>query len=98
MPVHHTIDYIEYTVRDIAEAKSFFAAAFGWAFNDYGPEYAGIRAPGGEGEVGGLRPGEPARYIARGQYRMVVSDLAVVDNTAREPQRREVQTTDVVWP
>ena len=60
MPVHHAIDYIEFTVRDLAEAKGFFAAAFGWAFNDYGPEYAGIQAPDGDGEVGGLRPGEPA--------------------------------------
>ena len=31
-------------------------------FNDYGPDYAGIRSPGGEGEVGGLNPaGTPQR-------------------------------------
>ena len=60
MPVHHAIDYIEFTVRDLAEAKAFFTAAFGWSFNDYGPDYAGIQAPDGDGEVGGLRPGEPA--------------------------------------
>lgn len=54
MPTHHTIDYIEFTVRDLDEAKRFFADAFGWEFNDYGPEYAGIK--GGDGEVGGLRP------------------------------------------
>lgn len=59
MPVHHTVDYIEFTVRDLAEAKGFFADAFGWAFNDYGPEYAGIQDADGDGEVGGLRPGEP---------------------------------------
>lgn len=59
MPVHHTIDYIEFTVREVAEARQFFTAAFGWGFNDYGPDYAGIQAPGGDGEVGGLRPGDP---------------------------------------
>jgi predicted enzyme related to lactoylglutathione lyase len=53
MHTHHTIDYIEFTVRDMAGAKAFFAAAFGWAFNDYGPDYAGIK--GADGEVGGLR-------------------------------------------
>ena len=52
MHEHHGIDYIEFTVRDLAAAKRFYAAAFGWAFNDYGPEYAGIR--GNDGEVGGL--------------------------------------------
>jgi predicted enzyme related to lactoylglutathione lyase len=51
--VHHTIDYVEFTVSDLTEAKRFYAAAFGWQFNDYGPEYAGIK--GAEREVGGLR-------------------------------------------
>jgi uncharacterized protein len=51
--VHHAIDYIEIGVTDVAEAKRFYAAAFGWAFNDYGPDYAGIQGPGRE--VGGFR-------------------------------------------
>ena len=51
---HHVIDYVELAVDDVAAAREFYAAAFGWEFNDYGPEYAGIRAPGGDGEVGGL--------------------------------------------
>ena len=59
---HHAIDYIELNVSDLAAAKEFYAAAFGWAFNDYGPEYSGIRSPDGEGEVGGLNPArEPSR-------------------------------------
>ena len=53
---HHRIDYIEFTVRDVAEGKAFFAAAFGWTFNDYGPSYAGIR--GAEREMGGLTVGD----------------------------------------
>ncbi len=51
--VHHAIDYIELTVTDVAAAKLFYAAAFGWRFNDYGPRYAGIQGDGRE--VGGLR-------------------------------------------
>jgi len=51
---HHTIDYIEFSVTDVAEAKRFYAAAFGWGFNDYGPEYAGIQSGDG-GEAGGVR-------------------------------------------
>ncbi len=56
MHTHHAIDYIEFTVRDLAAAKQFYTAAFGWGFTDYGPEYAGIQGP--VGEVGGLRQAE----------------------------------------
>jgi hypothetical protein len=59
MHTHHAIDYIEFTVRDLAAAKQFYTEAFGWAFTDYGPEYAGIQGP--DGEVGGLRQADEAR-------------------------------------
>ena len=52
---HHTIDYIEFTVRDMQAAQSFYGTAFGWRFTDYGPDYAGIQRHDGDGEVGGLR-------------------------------------------
>jgi predicted enzyme related to lactoylglutathione lyase len=53
---HHSIDYIEFAVSDMAAAKRFYEAAFGWTFNDYGPEYAGIHKDGRvDAEVGGLR-------------------------------------------
>ena len=51
---HHTISYIELAAGDLEASKAFYAAAFGWTFNDYGPEYAGIRSASGDGEVGGL--------------------------------------------
>ncbi len=50
---HHGIDYLQFTVTDMAAAKRFYAAAFGWSFTDYGPTYAGIQKEGGE--AGGLR-------------------------------------------
>ncbi|MBP1326319.1 putative enzyme related to lactoylglutathione lyase [Leucobacter exalbidus] len=50
-------DYIELGAPDIAAAKRFYAEAFGWAFTDYGPGYAGIQDPAGGGEVGGLDAG-----------------------------------------
>lgn len=57
MHVHHTIDYVEITVTDLAAAKSFYSAAFGWKLTDYGPSYAGIVGDGKE--AGGLTVGEP---------------------------------------
>jgi predicted enzyme related to lactoylglutathione lyase len=60
---HHAIDYIELAVTDLAAAKQFYGAAFGWRFTDYGPGYAGIqgegREPGGFREEEAVQPGGP---------------------------------------
>ena len=53
---HHAIDYIEFTVTDMAKSKAFYVAAFDWKFNDYGPDYAGIQGDGRE--AGGFRVGD----------------------------------------
>jgi uncharacterized protein len=60
---HHAIDYVELTVTDLEQAKRFYSEAFGWRFNDYGPEYAGIQGPQGASapEVGGLSKGQEVR-------------------------------------
>jgi catechol 2,3-dioxygenase-like lactoylglutathione lyase family enzyme len=57
-PVHHAINYVEITVTDMDGAQHFYGAAFGWRFTDYAPAYAGIQAPKGDGEVGGLSLGQ----------------------------------------
>lgn len=53
---HHRIDYLEFTVTSLAEAKRFYGEAFGWTFTDYGDAYVGIRTLDGTGEMGGFRP------------------------------------------
>lgn len=59
---HHSIDYVEITVLDLEAAQAFYAGAFGWMFNDYGPGYAGIQGTAADGrEVGGLCVGEEVR-------------------------------------
>lgn len=59
---HHRFDYIELPATDLARAKEFYAAAFGWGFNDYGPDYSGIQGDEPGTEVGGLNPqGTPTR-------------------------------------
>ncbi len=40
MTNHHRIDYIELGAADMAASKAFYAAAFGWAFTDWGDDYA----------------------------------------------------------
>jgi predicted enzyme related to lactoylglutathione lyase len=50
--IHHQIDYIEFSVTDMNQAKSFYSQAFDWSFTDYAPSYCGIKRS--EGEAGGL--------------------------------------------
>ncbi len=56
------IDYIEFIVADLGRARTFYAAAFGWAMTDYGPEYCAFadgRLEGGLTTQGTPRPGGP---------------------------------------
>ncbi|MCG8561674.1 MAG: VOC family protein [Hyphomicrobiales bacterium] len=43
------IDYVELPARDLAAMKAFYGAAFGWAFEDWGPDYMAFSNSGLEG-------------------------------------------------
>lgn len=58
MSKNHRIDYAEFAARDLGAFKSFYAEAFGWTFQDWGPDYASFS---GAGLEGGVRGGEEAR-------------------------------------
>ena len=58
---HHAIDYIELNVVDLAASRAFYERAFGWEFNDYGPDYAGIRHPPARARSVGWGSARPAR-------------------------------------
>lgn len=56
------IDYIEFAVLDIEEAKSFYSEVFGWSFTDYGPDYTSFadgRLAGGFFSAESVTPGGP---------------------------------------
>jgi uncharacterized protein len=56
------IDYIEFTVSDMARTKAFYANAFGWTFTDHGPSYCEFtdgRMKGGFDASGPVRSGGP---------------------------------------
>ena len=46
------IDYVEFPGGDLPATKAFYAETFGWAFTDYGPNYAAFD----EGLDGGFDP------------------------------------------
>jgi predicted enzyme related to lactoylglutathione lyase len=59
MHASEKLDYVEYPSRDIAATKRFFAEAFGWTFEDYGPDYTAFSGQGLDG--GFFRSGLAAR-------------------------------------
>lgn len=47
------IDYVEFPAKDLAGVKNFYAAAFGWSFTDYGPDYAAFDGAATDGGFNG---------------------------------------------
>ena len=39
MDQHEKINYVEFPARNLEATRAFFNKAFGWSFQDYGPEY-----------------------------------------------------------
>jgi predicted enzyme related to lactoylglutathione lyase len=46
---HHKITYIEFASTDIERTKQFYAAVFGWSFQNWGPDYISFAGAGLEG-------------------------------------------------
>jgi uncharacterized protein len=60
-PEHHQkIHYVEFAANDIARAKEFYFNAFGWKFQDWGPDYISFDVAGA-GIAGGFRKAEPGQ-------------------------------------
>ncbi|MGW6130324.1 VOC family protein [Cellulomonas sp. NPDC055163] len=85
--IHNSIDYVELPATDLAAARAFYAAAFGWQFTAYGDGYAGIRtaAEDGSDEAGGLTLAESAAVTRGGPFVLLYSaDLdATLDAVTR---------------
>jgi predicted enzyme related to lactoylglutathione lyase len=75
------IDYLEFPVLDLEEAKRFYATVFDWSFTDYGPDYASFadgRLAGGFFTADAVQAGGPLVVI----YAVDLEELeqAVLDN------------------
>ncbi|MFW2440998.1 MAG: VOC family protein [Arenicellales bacterium] len=49
MNEHEKINYVEFPSKDIQATKHFFVQAFGWSFQDFGPEYSAFSNQGIDG-------------------------------------------------
>lgn len=55
---NNRIDYVEFAAEDLGVFKKFYGEAFGWTFQDWGPDYVSFE---GAGIDGGVRGGETPR-------------------------------------
>lgn len=66
------INYIEFPAKDLSASKRFFAQAFGWKFQDYGPDYVAFSNAGVSG--GFYRADMASTYAAGGALIILYSD------------------------
>lgn len=63
MNQHEKINYVEFASADLPASKRFFTEAFGWSFEDYGPDYTAFS---NEGLDGGFYKADLAASAAQG--------------------------------
>ena len=81
-------DYVEFTVHDIARAKAFYGAAFGWSFTDYGPAYTSFddsRIGGGFTTDGAPHPGGPLMVFYAGDLDATFAKVKAAGGTIVKP-------------
>lgn len=59
-PQHHSINYIELPMRDVAATKAFYGGVFGWTFQEWGDSYVSFHGAGIDGgfDLAGLAPAQ----------------------------------------
>jgi predicted enzyme related to lactoylglutathione lyase len=80
MPLHEKINYVEYPANDLEGTKAFFAAAFGWSFVDYGPEYIAFSD---EGLDGGFFKSELKATTDKGSALIVLFSQSLEETLAK---------------
>lgn len=98
----HRIDYIELSATDVAAARRFYAEAFGWSFEDYGPDYQSFhdgRLGGGLRQAEAVAPGGPlvvlyAVDLADAEARVRRAGGAIVRDAFAFPGGRRFHFTD----
>ena len=49
MSYDEKLNYVEFPAKDISATKQFFEKAFGWSFQDFGPDYTAFSNQGLDG-------------------------------------------------
>ncbi|WP_347266813.1 VOC family protein [Paracoccus sp. (in: a-proteobacteria)] len=79
------IDYIEFSSPDIAATKAFFASAFGWSFNDYGPDYQEIADGGVSGGIAAAPLAPPLVILRSDNLEAALAQVTAAGATITRP-------------
>ena len=99
---HHRVDYLEFSVTDVAAAKKFYGRVFGWKLTDYGPDYASFedgRLAGGFSKVKRVKRGGPlivlySKELEKTQKKIVAAGGKIVKKIFDFPGGRRLHFTD----
>lgn len=80
LPAHEKINYVEFPSQDLPATKRFFSDAFGWTFEDYGPDYSAFT---GECLDGGFFRSELAGRTENGSALLVFYSADLEDTLAK---------------
>ena len=75
------IDYVELPATDIGAMKRFYGQAFGWSFEDFGPDYAAFSDAGLDG---GFRKVDEKPPVGGAIVILYADDLAAAEKMVTE--------------
>lgn len=76
---HLKIDYVEFSSPALPASRDFFAKAFGWSFQDYGPTYVAMTNAGIDGGV----QGDPAEGFGPPLVILKADDLEAAETAVK---------------
>ena len=80
--VNHSINYVELPLKDADATKAFYAATFGWEFQDWGPDYLSFE---GAEVAGGFSKAREATAAGTGPLIVLfANDLEATRNATSE--------------
>ncbi|MFH5774034.1 VOC family protein [Paracoccus sp. NGMCC 1.201697] len=79
------IDYLEFSSPDIAATKDFFGRAFGWSFNDYGPEYQELADAGISGGISAAPLAPPLVILKADDLESALARVTAAGATITKP-------------
>lgn len=90
------LNYVEFPANDIPATKRFFEKAFGWTFQDFGPEYAAFSD---QGLDGGFYKSELTSVAADGSALLVlISDDLELSQSIVESAGGQISTAIFSFP
>lgn len=79
------IDYIEFRSPGLQATKALFAQAFGWNFNDYGPEYQELADAGLAGGVAAAPLAPPVVILKSDNLEQALAQVQAAGGTITLP-------------